>query len=498
MKRPKSRTQIAKEKSGVVTDDGFVDAVDTFNRAEVERKIFRNIDATMLDAKTNRYFAMDEDTGGMCECGSPVPNGPVYLGFHQPAPHGKYGFATDIPEQILRHYGDRNFFIGFQACALLATHNFISKACSMPGDDAIAAGWSFRPRKKDRKLVEHLTDFVYEDDFDIERTILKFEFNKRCFGFALAFPCFEEDVDMSTPLKDYDQFKHLHFRGWNVIDPYWIQPDWDEFNKTDPADYNFYRPTWWRVLGTGKRIHYSWCIYQANTIVADILRPSYYWGGVSIPQMCFERCYAADKCANEAQMLAMSKRLLVMTANTKKMAANPQYAMSTMNALKYNRDNWGILPVPVGTEVKQIDSMLTEFNQLITTQYQLFCGIVEVPAPKMVMSPLTGFANSGQYEWKVYAANLKKIQTRDMNPILKATAKIVQACEVGAAFKPVDIEFGEIDIPTLVEQAEIAYEQSRAEKFSAEAEAVSKMSRMKSAETHKTAQERIEETPDNG
>lgn len=477
-KAPKSSVQKARDRAMDAADNSFP-KVDSFSRNAVESLLFPRTVANVKSENREAMFTMDD-------CGV-VPNDPEYVGFRQKSLHHH---MTNIPEQILRHYGERNFFIGWQACALLAKHNFINKACVMPGEDAIAAGFEFAPRKKDKALAEHLSDVVSTDSFDIYSTISKFEFNKRCFGAALAFPCFDEDVDMENPLVDFGQFKGRNFVGWNVIDPYWTVPEFDARSANDPSYKDYFKPTWWRINGTGKLIHKSWCIYQVNTMVADIFRPAYYWGGVSIPQMCYERCYAADKCANEAQMLAMSKRLLVVTANTRKMAANPEYAKRTMENLQWNRDNWGVLPVPVGTDVKQVDSMLTEFNQLITTQYQLFCGIVEIPSPKMVMAPLTGFANSGDYEWKVYAANLRKIQTKDMLPILRATAKIVQATE-GVDPKPVDVEFGEIDIPTLVEQAEISYENARAKKFSAEAKAVKKMTSAKSAETHKSAAERL-------
>lgn len=482
MKAPKSKLQKARERKASMVGDSFP-AVDTFKRSEVEALLFPRSVADVKDDTGVAKFTMDD-------CGV-RPNDPRYIGFRQHSP----SHCTDIPEQIMRHYGDRNFFIGWQACALLAKHNFINKACVMPGDDAIAAGYEFVPRKKDKALVEHLKDIVTSDSFDLNASIQKFEFNKRCFGYALAFPCFDEEVDMENPLIDLAQLKDKHFVGWNVIDPYWTVPEFDARSANDPSYKDYFKPTYWRINGTDKRIHKSWCVYQVNTLIADIFRPAYYWGGVSIPQMCYERCYAADKCANEAQMLAMSKRLLVITANTRKMVAQPEYANETMRNLQFNRDNWGVLPVPVGTEVKQVDSMLTEFNQLITTQYQLFCGIVEIPSPKMVMAPLTGFANSGNYEWKVYAANLKKIQTKDISPIAKATAKIIQATEV-SDIKPIDIKFGEIDIPTLVEQAEISYEHARAEKFSAEAKAVTKIAGTKSAETHKSAQERVEKQED--
>ena len=106
-----------------------------------------------------------------------------------------------------------------------------------------------------------------------------------------------------------------------------------------------------------------------------------------------------------------------------------------------------------------------------------------------VMAQLTGFANSGNYETKLYAQNVKKLLTNDIAPILKRTAEFYTACKTGEA-KKFDITFGEVDIPTVTEKAEIMYEAARAAKFAAEADAVKKMATAKSAEGHKSVAER--------
>ena len=64
------------------------------------------------------------------------------------------------------------------------------------------------------------------------------------------------------------------------------------------------------------------------------------------------------------------------------------------------------------------------------------------------------------------------------------------AC-AGNAELNIEVEFNDMDIPTVMEKADIAYQAARADKFIAEAEAVKKMSDMKSAETHKSTSEQL-------
>ena len=482
-KAPKSRTQ-------KFNDGGKIDIPDYKSLAkkvdvcQLEKKMFpSSMKFKTIAHNGGRRAIQDSDSHDI------IPNGPQYIGFRQ---IGVQGF-TGVDPHILEHFAQDYCFQGWQFNAYLATTPYISKACIMPGDDAIATGFNYSPKSpcKNKKLLDTLDEITNDDqDFCLEGSLKKFEYNKRVFGFALAVPCFAEDVDMENPLKDFLTLRGKTFLGWSVIDPYWLTPEFDQNAESNPAHRDYFKPTWWIINGGAgrKRVHKSWCIYAKQVMVADIVAPTYLWGGPSIPQMCYRRLYAADKCANEAEMVAMSKRLVAVTGcNTRKMAANPEYGRRTMEAFELNRDNWGMIALGSGQDIKQLDTYITEFNQLITTQYQLFCGIVEIPAPKMMMTPLTGFANSGEYEWKIYAANVKKVQHL-MEIMLKATYRIMSAT-AGFDLK-FDVKFNEIDIPTLKEQAEITYEEARAKKFKAEAEAVRRMAAQKSAETHKSVMER--------
>lgn len=494
--RSKSRAEIFKERENEI---GIPDFSSSFNKQtiqDIEKKIFQTPIkfAKVKDSADGRVCISDSDDN--CPI---IPNEPQYIGFRQPEPN-RY---TSIPAQIVEHFGSRVHFIGFQACAFLAEHNFIYKACMMPGEDALSCGYEIIPRGgKEKKMMSIIEDAIDDKDFGLYDSLKRFEFNKRCFGFGFAIPCFEEGiydeqtnpkgVRMDLPLIDYTQLKDKRFIGWSIIDPYWLTPEFDENSERNPAYKDYFKPTWWRVNGRGCSIHKSWAIHINNTMMADITSPTYLWGGISIPQLCYERVYAADKCANEAPMVALSKRLLAITnCNVRKMAGNSEYAKRQINNLEFARNNWGFLILDRNQDIKQVDTMISEFNQTITTQYQLFCGIVEIPTHKMMMSPLTGFANSGDYEWKIYAANQKKIQDYEYNHILKMTARII-AATMGKDIR-FDVKWGEVDIPTMEEQAKIDYEQSRSEKFHEEAEALKRMAKMKSAETHKSAMERVSE-----
>lgn len=439
---------------------------------------------------------------------SPQYNGPIPLGFHTISPQSIP--LNGIVGNAIRHFAARNFFWGFQLCAWAKQHVFVSKACDMPGEDAVACGFEFKldvPRgtQKLPKGYEESLKFAFDsEEFGLPQTLRLFESNRRCFGGALAIPCFEEDVDMSAPLVDYSQLRGKTFLGWTVIDPYYLSPYFGENDRAilDPS-YKFYlEPTAWNVYGstdsTGeiKRVHRSWCFFRRHIVLASIYRPSYLFFGPSVPQMIMERLYSAEICANETSMLLRSKRTFVVETDLRKMIANPEWMEKYLKATSENADNWGTRLVERGSNAKQMDSYLSECMPLTMAQYGILCAEIGIPAPKFMMAQLTGFANSGNYEIKLYADGIRKIHTDDLIPLVKKTISIKTACDTGVPMRS-NVEFGEVDIPTIVENAQIMYEKARSEKFVAEAKAVREMAKRedgkpsKSAETHKSAKERI-------
>jgi hypothetical protein len=195
-----------------------------------------------------------------------------------------------IVGNAIKHFSVRNFFIGFQVNAWAKQNCFISKACDMPGNDAVSCGYEFKlnvPRgTKTKDVSADNVRFKFDsEEFNLEQAMRNFESSKRCYGGALAIPCFEEEVDMSSPLVDYSQLKGKTFLGWTIIDPYYLAPEFGENDRsiTDPSYKHFLEPTWWNIYGSYsstetshiRRIHRSWCFFRRNIITASIYRPTY-------------------------------------------------------------------------------------------------------------------------------------------------------------------------------------------------------------------------------
>jgi len=445
------------------------DVVDSFDRESVIKAHFpRTISSVVARRGNGKRSTLNAVMDGCIE-----PNGPQQISiFNNLDPR----FVLN--DKIYKMFRDDNCWIGWMACAILAQHPIISRCCSIPGEDAISVGYKIQfgdgAGDSDKNEKESARLIRISKRMGLNQICRKLDANKRVFGIGVAIPCFAYSSQtekeyitkmMENPL-NWDGIKKgtLKYEGMRVVDPYWLCPEFTDESAFDPTDVSFYEPTWWRVGNTQRRIHKSWCVKVVNTIVPDILKPTYYYGGVPLPQMLMKRMYSADKVADEAQMLAMSKRLLVVDANVQRLVANPKEAAKIMDALKFARDNWGVFFKNPNTNVQQVDTYITEFNQLIMTQYQLVASIAQIPAPKLLKVMPTGFSDVSELVWKDYAQHITSIQEDEFAPLLDLHYGMYMRLENGKA-REFDIVFNPIDVPTLMEKAVISEKEAKAAKM---------------------------------
>ena len=368
-------------------------------------------------------------------------------------------FTNEIPPEMMGFLNQT--FIGFQACALLKQNPFIDRACTIPAKDAIAPDYKLSyindaDKAEDDKTpdIDELADIkdqsrrIYKiNDICVQHTV-----NKKTYGYSIVVPMVD-GVDMEKPY-NIDGVKKGSYHGMAVVEPYWVNTELDAEAAGDPSSPHFYEPTWY-VLAGGKRIHRSWVIKAINSEVSDVLKPTYFFGGIPLTQQIYERVYAADKVANEAPMLAMTKRLLVVDADVRNMVANPDTVIELMQALTELRDNFGVYAKNAGDQVTQIDTSLADFDALIMTQYQLVASIAGMPATKILKTTPKGFNATGEFEDKDYKQSLVEIQENDYLPVITRHNELYTKSVYGRVI-PLDVTFNPIDTPTEKEVAEIA------------------------------------------
>lgn len=373
----------------------------------------------------------------------------------------------ELTDEVLLRFDD--YFIGWGSCAMLMQHWLINRACTIPAEDAIAPGWKLalaESREEDADSDDKAAEQKRRSDRlrEMERGAKEMKLSEVCrsanivkkvFGYSLVVPVFSVDVDMSEPF-DIDKVPEGAYLGLKVVEPMWITPQFDK-DAISPTGLRFYEPTWYMIAGSAKmRIHYTWCIKLINAPVMDQFKPTYFYGGVPLTQMIFRRVYAAEAVANEAPMLAMTKRTLVLKANIENMIANPQMFEERLRAFAEDRDNYAVAVVGENTDPQQFDVSLSDFDQLITTQFQLVAAEAQIPVTKLMKVQIKGFDSSGDYETNDYTQSLIAIQKNDFTPIIEFHNKLWSKSKYGEEVG-VSVQFNEVDSPSAKESADIRF-----------------------------------------
>lgn len=385
-----------------------------------------------------------------------------------------------FPAQQLEWYAGQSF-IGYNACAILAQNWMIDKACRMPGEDAVRHGWEYTGNDGqdiDPRIFQEL--YKWDKRLKIKVELIQFVKMARIFGirhclFLVDFGTAEANKFYYENPYNPDAVKQGSYKGISQIDPYWISPELDASSASNPANPNFYEPTWWRV--NGQRIHRShFVIMRPGGDIPDLLKPTYLYGGIPTTQKIFERVYAAESTANEAPKLAMTKRLMTYKTDMDEAMANqPKFSQRMVDWIA-TINNFGVKVADREDTFEMLDTSLTGLDETIMTQYQLVAAAAEVPGTRILETTPKGFNSTGDYETKSYHERLESLQENDLTPFVERHVELCIRSYVAPKFgmKPFEVDVAWFPVSSLSasELAEINERKSNTARNYAEAGAI--------------------------
>jgi phage-related protein (TIGR01555 family) len=324
-----------------------------------------------------------------------------------------------VSDAVIGWYASQGF-IGAQLCGILAQNWLVNKACSMPAEDAIRKGYDIVTTDGDELDPKALKIIkAYDKSLKLQSNMREFIRNGRIFGIRIAmFKVQSTDPQYYEKPFNIDGITPNSYKGILQVDPYWTAPMLDNASSSQPDTLHFYEPTWWLI--NGKKVHRSHLIVFRHAEPVDILKPQYIYGGVPLTQQIMERVYAAERTANEAPQLAMSKRTTVWYTDMEAVMSDTSAAMGRLQQWASYRDNYGIkLGDKEGDQFQQFDTAVGDMDSLIDSQYQLVASIAGVPATKLLGTSPRGFGASGDYEEASYHELLESLQTNDLTPLIE-------------------------------------------------------------------------------
>ena len=366
-------------------------------------------------------------------------------------------FQNSLNEAQFLYFASKGF-IGYQNCALIAQHWLIDKACAIAAKDAVRNGYEITVNDG-QEIDSEILDFIAQRDKEIgiKAQCVELENMGRVFGIRIAI----FKVNSTDPLyyeKPFnpDGVTPGSYKGITQIDPYWITPLFDAESAADPASLHFYEPTWWQVNGI--RYHRTHLVIMRNGELADIMKPTYLYGGIPVPQKIAERVFAAERTANEAPQLAMSKRLIAVFTDLAQAQANAETFEQRMAWWTSMMNNFGVKILGQGDKLEQHDISLADVDDVIMTQFQLVAAAANVPVTKLLGTTPKGFNATGEYDETSYHEEVESVQEHHLTPLVERHHLLLMRSEVipkfGIKFST-SIKWNPVDVPTAKEQAEI-------------------------------------------
>jgi hypothetical protein len=352
----------------------------------------------------------------------------------------------------------RQGFIGYQNAGFIAQHWLIHKACATPVDDAIRNGFDITTLTGE-DLPEDALKILKTADIDMQSQLRDFGTKGRIFGIRIAmFEVESEDPQYYEKPFNPDGVGAGKYKGISQVDPYWCAPILDITGAAVPSSKHFYEPTWW-LIGS-RRVHRTHLVIFKYADPVDVLKPLYLFGGIPLPQMIMERTYCAERIANEAPALALSKRTTVWKTDMAKIMADSQKADSQLSQWIAVRDNFGIKLGDVADELQQFDTPLADFDGLVMTQYGLVAATAGMPITKLLGTTPGGFNATGEYDEASYHEMLESMQERDFSPLLARHHMLVMRSEVIPKFKQlkgtrITVKWHELDALTHLELSQV-------------------------------------------
>lgn len=375
--------------------------------------------------------AMDED------CGAVLNNKPYRF---SPG-------AAGVPLNIMGWFLSQGF-IGYQMCSVMAQNWVINRACKIPAEDACRNGWRVSGIEDSRlKDIEAL-----DKEWKMKRKVEEFIRFNRVFGIRIALFV----VDSDDPLYyekpfNIDGVQPGTYRGISQIDPVWCSGELESDDVSDPTSCNFYEPTFWR-LGN-RRVHRSHLVIIRYSEVPDLLKPTYNYGGLPLPQLIWERVYGAERGANEGPQLLLTKRMNVVKTDLETAQTDPDKFQDKVREVAEMRDNFGIWAIDMADEYTQHETALADVDAVIMTGYQLVAAVAEMPSTKLLGTSPKGFNPTGDFETGAYRETLASIQEHQGTPLLDRHYALAQKSLFGEV-ADFEVTWNPLDEPTEKEQAD--------------------------------------------
>jgi phage-related protein (TIGR01555 family) len=268
------------------------------------------------------------------------------------------------------------------------------------------------------------------------------------------------------------------------VEPVWVQPN--DYNGTNPLDDSFYRPLTWYVQQ--KRVHESRLLTFVGRPVADILKPAYSFGGLSMTQIARKYVENWETTRDSVSSLVTSfsnMGIKTKLAEAMNAGADGSNLMRRIAMFTQLRNNKGTMVLDDDEEFFNVVTPLSTLDELQAQSQEHMASVSGIPIVKLLGISPHGLNASSEGEIRVFYDWIKSFQERFFRANLTKVLHFVQLWLFGEIDEEIGFQFEDLWSSSEVEKAQVRQSNAATDKTYIEGGVISSLEvRRKIARDH--------------
>jgi hypothetical protein len=242
-------------------------------------------------------------------------------------------------------------------------------------------------------------------------------------------------------------------RAIKPVEPVWCYPA--RYNSNDPLRDDWYNPISWLVMG--KDVHSTRFLTFVGREVADLLKPAYSFGGLSMSQIA--KPYIDNWLKTRQAAADAARRYSVNCIKTKldvSMNSDGQELFKRIEFLTNHLNNNGCLAIDKDSEdFFNVSMPLSGLPELQSQAQEHLCAVSRIPVVKLLGIQPAGLNASSEGELTAFGDTISAYQEHLFRRHLNTVLGIVMINEFGEVDKDITFDFLPLEEMNEKELAEI-------------------------------------------
>lgn len=317
-------------------------------------------------------------------------------------------------------------FLGYAALQDIAQNGLIRSCISTVSDDMLREfGTAKTEDNENPEAVPKINALLKE--LKIRKMLHEASDMVGYFGGCLIFiDAGADDAQLQLPLNITDKSREFQRLSFRVIDPINVYPG--AYNSTNPLAPDFYKPSYWFVMG--KKVHSSRLIRIVANEVPLLYKPAYNFFGIPQAQILWDYVLHFNECRTATARMVTKYSMTIFKTNMQDVlfqAGGLSQLDKRLGLMAKYRNNDSVVAIDRETEeIQKIETPLGGLTDIGRQALEFLASINRTPAVKLLGISPSGFNATGQSDIRNYYDHIKAMREKLFGEAMETILKCVQ------------------------------------------------------------------------